>query len=119
MTLGEVRAKLEPNYDKHYENVKTKYYYSTTKAIEYIQEQTGCDFEIADTIVREWMNSNKNVTYESPYVTSIQVKCPYCNSLKTSKISGISKVGRFALFGIFSISKNSKQWHCNNCKSDF
>ena len=30
-----------------------------------------------------------------------------------------SKVGRFALFGILSVGKLTKQWHCNNCKSDF
>lgn len=30
-----------------------------------------------------------------------------------------SKVMNTALFGIFSISRNSKQWHCNNCGADF
>ena len=47
------------------------------------------------------------------------VKCPYCNSTDTTKISTSSKVGKIALFGIFSIGKVTKQWHCNNCKSDF
>lgn len=116
MTIGEVRAKLEPNYKKHYENVKANYYISSTKAIQYIREVTGCDFYTADEIVHEWMNKNE-VEYKNS--TSVEVKCPYCNSLNTTKISEISKVGRFALFGIFSLSKNSKQWHCNNCKSDF
>ena len=45
--------------------------------------------------------------------------CPYCNSTNTKKITTGSKVAHTALFGIFSISRNSKQWHCNNCNSDF
>jgi len=47
------------------------------------------------------------------------VECPYCHSTNTVKISDLSKVGYFALFGIFSLSRNSKQWHCNECGSDF
>lgn len=49
----------------------------------------------------------------------VTVKCPYCNSTNTKKISTTSKVGSVALFGIFAVGKVSKQWHCNNCKSDF
>ena len=45
--------------------------------------------------------------------------CPYCNSTNIKKITTGSKVAHTALFGIFSMSRNSKQWHCNNCKSDF
>ena len=45
--------------------------------------------------------------------------CPYCNSTNIKKITTGSKVAHTALFGIFSISRNSKQWHCNNCNSDF
>lgn len=47
------------------------------------------------------------------------IKCPYCHSNNTKKISSISKAGRVAVFGIFSIGKVTKQWHCNDCKSDF
>ena len=46
------------------------------------------------------------------------VKCPYCSSTNTKKISNLSKAGSVALFGIFS-QKVKKQWHCNNCGSDF
>lgn len=48
-----------------------------------------------------------------------QVHCPYCNSTNIKKITTGSKVTHTALFGIFSMSRNSKQWHCNDCKSDF
>lgn len=46
-------------------------------------------------------------------------ECPYCHSKNTKKISGLSKAGSVALFGIFAMGKASKQWYCNNCKSDF
>lgn len=46
------------------------------------------------------------------------VYCPYCNSINTSKISTTSKVVNVALFGIFG-TKRHKQWHCNECNSDF
>lgn len=46
------------------------------------------------------------------------VKCPYCGSTSTKKISTLSRLGSFATFG-FAGKKVGKQWHCNNCKSDF
>lgn len=48
-----------------------------------------------------------------------KVECPYCHSTNTKKISGMSKAGSVALWGVFAAGKVSKQWHCNNCKSDF
>ena len=45
-------------------------------------------------------------------------RCPYCNSTNTKKISTLSRLGSFATFG-FAGKKVGKQWHCNNCKSDF
>lgn len=60
-------------------------------------------------IIREQENSgNKPV-----------VECPYCHSLDTKKITATSKAIHTAVFGIFSLSRNSKQWHCNQCNSDF
>lgn len=48
----------------------------------------------------------------------VPVYCPYCNSVDTSKISTTSKVVNTAVFGIFG-TKRFKQWHCNDCGSDF
>lgn len=45
-------------------------------------------------------------------------KCPTCQSANIKKISGISKAGSVALWGIFS-QKVKKQWHCNNCGSEW
>lgn len=47
-----------------------------------------------------------------------QITCPYCNSTNTKKISTASRAGSILGFGILS-KKIGKQWHCNNCGSDF
>lgn len=49
---------------------------------------------------------------------SNQVHCPYCNSTNVNKISSTKKAMSIIGFGILS-NKIGKQWHCNNCKSDF
>lgn len=54
-----------------------------------------------------------------PAPTIPVVECPYCHSKDTKKISSLSKAGSVALWGVFAAGKVSKQWHCNNCKSDF
>ena len=45
-------------------------------------------------------------------------KCPTCGSTNIHKISTASKAGSVALWGIFS-RKVHKQWHCDNCKSEW
>lgn len=45
-------------------------------------------------------------------------KCPTCQSANIKKISNISKAGSVALWGIFS-QKVKKQWHCNDCGSEW
>lgn len=51
--------------------------------------------------------------------TNSIIECPYCHSKNIKKISNLSKAGSVALFGVFALGKTSKQWHCNNCNSDF
>ena len=51
--------------------------------------------------------------------SSVSVKCPYCNSYNTSKISTMSKAIGAALIGVHALARNSKEWHCNSCESDF
>lgn len=45
-------------------------------------------------------------------------KCPTCQSTNVVRISTTAKVVNTAMFGIFG-TKRHKQWHCNNCGSDF
>ncbi len=47
------------------------------------------------------------------------VECPYCHATNVKKITNTSKAVHTALFGIFSISRNAKNYHCNQCGSDF
>lgn len=46
-------------------------------------------------------------------------KCPTCQSVNIKKISGLSKIGNVVLWGVFAVGKVSKQWHCNNCGSEW
>lgn len=55
---------------------------------------------------------------KSPYYIPI-IECPYCHSTNTKKISAMSKAAHTAVFGIYSMGRNSKEWHCNSCGSDF
>ena len=45
-------------------------------------------------------------------------KCQICGSTNVKKISGASRAASIGFWGIFS-KKIGKQWHCNNCGSDF
>lgn len=47
-----------------------------------------------------------------------QIICPYCNSTNIKKLSFTKKAISIGGLGILS-NKIGKQWHCNNCKSDF
>ena len=48
-----------------------------------------------------------------------QVTCPYCHSTNTKKISTLLKVWSMHWLGMYSIGSIAKEWHCNNCDSDF
>lgn len=56
---------------------------------------------------------------EVPNPNRTVVECPYCHSTNTKKITNTSKAVHTALFGIFSMGRNSKNFHCNKCGSDF
>ena len=61
---------------------------------------------------------NQNNVSLSSYHSSASVTCPYCKSINVKKISTSSRAVSTLAFGIMS-KKIGKQWHCNNCKSDF
>lgn len=52
----------------------------------------------------------------APQINKIQ--CPYCKSINTKKITAMDRIGSNLMFGIFS-KKRNKEWHCNECGSDF
>lgn len=45
--------------------------------------------------------------------------CPICHSPKIHRIPISKKVTRAAIFGIFALPKAGKEWHCDNCGSEF
>lgn len=53
------------------------------------------------------------------YESSHGETCPYCKSIDTYKISNISKGIALGIFGKYALHKVYKQWHCNQCGSDF
>ena len=74
-------------------------------------------------LIQDMWETNKiktNEVYEpiNAYKQQNKPKCPYCNSTNLSKISTMSRAVSVGIFGLAS-SKVGKQWHCNNCKSDF
>lgn len=74
---------------------------------------TYCIYDGCDLITED---EYKSYGYHSDKPT---VECPYCHSTNTKKITNTSKAVHTAMFGIFSMGRNSKQWHCNKCNSDF
>lgn len=46
------------------------------------------------------------------------VKCPYCQSPKVTKLTSLDRASSFVVTGIAS-DNLGKQWHCNNCDSNF
>lgn len=68
----------------------------------------------------KWLVLKKDENYiPQQSSTHLTVTCPYCQSTDTKKITNTSKAVHTALFGMFAMSRNAKQWHCNNCNSDF
>lgn len=48
----------------------------------------------------------------------VKVTCPYCKSNRVEKIITMNRFGSVMITGIAS-DKLGKQWHCNNCDSNF
>lgn len=109
------------NYDFYYCNKCRKSHgFDTSK--EYSKLCPNCNEEM-----EFWANMNGDTDLaeqrknQTPIVPSNKptIICPYCQSTNTKKITNTSKAVHTALFGIFSMSRNSKQWKCNNCGSEF
>lgn len=81
------------------------------------------DIYVSSVLQKQWDNEAKqNIqqqTVKEQHSSKPIVECPYCHSTNTKKISVMSKASSVALVGIFAMGKVNKQWHCNQCKSDF
>lgn len=78
--------------------------------------------EITDkTIGDAWYDASREIKSPAPFSVKQKnptITCPYCQSTNCKKIGIVGRSISFGLFG-FGSSKVGKQWHCNNCKSDF
>lgn len=76
----------------------------------YSQKQAIRDEQHIENVKQTW---DEHRTRPSPHI-----QCPYCHSTNVSRISTVSRVTSITMVGLAS-KKIGKQWHCNNCKSDF
>ena len=60
----------------------------------------------------------KQQAKNSGQIVKPQVNCPYCKSTDVKIVSSSSRILSTLTFGLAG-KKIGKQWHCNNCKSDF
>lgn len=94
------------------------------KSIEMLMEHFDCDFDEARIVMdnvlnREPVLPDPDPIREAKAAESMRkVTCPYCGSVNVKKVSTISRMASVGFFGLSS-KKVGKQWHCNNCKSDF
>ena len=73
--------------------------------------------EILQKRIRKSEESRIN-EYQQKYLAEHNIHCPYCNSTNVTKIGTVNRAVSVGMFGIAS-KKLGKQWHCNNCGSDF
>lgn len=93
-------------------------------AILKIKEITGYDDFKVNNIFMTIYNNNMDIpviidsSKQPKEKESLKPKCPICNSTNVEKLSFTKKAISICGLGILS-NKIGKQWHCDNCKSDF
>lgn len=104
------------------ENFVNEYIKSSTEFDKHLYEdkekkeiQHANDFEKCNSA----LNHGKSILEDKYKDNNFAVECPYCHATNAKKITNTSKAVHTAIFGIFSIGRNSKNFHCNNCNSDF
>jgi len=66
-----------------------------------------------------WLSENlANTKMSNQNNSNPTIECPYCHSTNTKKITTTSKVLNTTIWGFFG-TKRFKEWHCNECGSDF
>lgn len=98
------------------------------KNVNKIYEENKNDKDYCDNLIKQYYESKyeserigRQVIYDDlkpKKKTKPNIKCPYCGSNNTKKITVGGRAFSTAITGIAS-SKIGKQWHCNNCGSNF
>lgn len=68
--------------------------------------------------VSTYKSMNRKIYSTAPKKETPIIICPYCHSGNTTKITTLNRAGSIMITGVAS-GKIGKQWHCNNCTSDF
>ena len=100
-----------PNCERKYFDDETNYCLNCRYPLKHI-EGSGND-KRSDLPINDTPENRKKFIKHS-----VEVHCPYCKSNNTNKLSVASRSFSIGLFGLGS-PKIGKQWHCNNCNSDF
>lgn len=87
------------------------------RVIEYITSGKSLD-DYREKKMEKAVHDAENKLKANPTPPSPVITCPYCHSTNTKKISQMSRVTSIGFWGVFS-KKIGKQWHCNECNSDF
>lgn len=74
-------------------------------------------------LIESFINSKRKLfafdkQFKNNTISNKGVSCPYCSSYNVRKIGMTGRLVSTSLFGLGS-KKVGKQWHCNNCRSDF
>lgn len=128
MTAYELMGKIVEESDKGTEFYKELSATTDTKdklkCIQMLMEHFDCGFDEARIVMDNVLNREPVLPDPDPIreakaaETMRKVTCPYCGSVNVKKVSTISRMASVSFFGLGS-KKVGKQWHCNNCKSDF
>lgn len=125
-----VEDKLLNDIDTIIEYDEVGIYQGLEGCLEYIQQLTGCDRDIAIKIINEHEELKPSgesvIDYERRTVVANaqakellnKPKCITCGSTNITKISAMSKAGSVAMWGLLS-QKVKKTFHCNNCKYEW
>lgn len=81
-----------------------------------LKESDPIDYALKMSQFKNYLGQQKIVNQQAN--ESNNIVCPYCKSTNTKKITTTAKAINTAVFGILG-TKRHKQWHCNNCNSDF
>ena len=76
-------------------------------------------YERKKTLIKMQRNSAyADSLHRTTSIAEQKPSCPYCKSTNLRKIGVVGRSVSVGLFGLAS-GKIGKQWHCNNCNSDF
>lgn len=116
---------LDKNVDCFFKDKETEEYFvenfikTSPEFDEYLFKHRDNDLQQRWDKIDAALNHGKAVLEGRDKGNKFGVECPYCHATNVKKITNTSKAVHTAIFGLFSMGRNSKNFHCDNCNSDF